>query len=83
MATTKWQCRQCGITQTTQGLRPGVGGFCGKSSDHQHKWSKIIAQSTKWQCRCCGGTQLTQGLRPLTGGFCGKAADHNHKWIKV
>ena len=83
MATTKWQCRQCGITQVTQGLRPSVGGFCGKSSDHQHKWSKVIEKTTKWQCKNCGTTQITQGLRPGIGSFCGKSSDHKHKWVKV
>ena len=82
MSTMKWQCRQCGTTQTTQGLRP-VGGFCGKSADHQHKWSKIVEKQTKWQCKNCGTTQTTNGLRPSVGSFCGKSSDHKHKWVKM
>ena len=39
--TTRWQCTKCGATQTTQGLRPSVGSFCGKSTDHRHKWTKV------------------------------------------
>ena len=83
MATVKWQCRQCGTVQTTQGLRPSVGGFCGKSADHRHKWSKVIEKQTKWQCKECGTTQTTQGLRPGVGSFCGRSKDHKHKWVKV
>lgn len=78
----KWQCRQCGVTKVTQALMP-VGGFCGKSSDHSHKWSKVIEKTTKWQCKNCGITQVTQGLRPSVGSFCGKSSDHKHKWIKI
>ena len=83
MAATKWQCTQCGTTQTTQGLRPSVGGFCSKAKDNKHKWVKVIEKQTKWQCKECGTTQITQGLRPSVGGFCGKAKDHKHKWVKV
>ena len=83
MAATKWQCTRCGTTQMTQGLRPAAGGFCGKSSDHNHKWSKVIEKTTKWQCKNCGTTQVTQGLRPAVGAFCGKSSDHKHKWVKV
>lgn len=83
MSTTKWQCRQCGTTQITQGLRPSVGGFCGKSSDHQHKWSKVSEKQTRWQCKNCGTTQLTGGVRPSVGSFCGKSSDHKHKWVKL
>lgn len=83
MATTKWQCTQCGTTQITQGLRPSAGGFCGKSKDHKHKWVKVIEKTTKWQCKNCGATQTTQGLRPGVGSFCGKSKDHKHKWVKV
>ena len=83
MSTTKWQCRQCGMTQTTQGLRPSVGGYCGKSNDHLHKWSKVVEKMTKWQCKYCGTSQTTQGLRPSVGSFCGRSADHKHKWVKT
>ena len=84
MASTKWQCRQCGITQMTQGLRPSAGGFCGKSNDHQHKWAKVIEKLTKWQCKNCGTTySSSNGLRPPAGSFCGKAKDHKHKWVKI
>ena len=83
MTSVKWQCRQCGTTQITQELRPSVGGFCGKASDHQHRWSKIVEKTTKWQCTKCGTTQTTQGLRHGVGSFCGKSSDHKHKWIKV
>lgn len=40
MVTVKWQCSQCETTQTTLGLKPAVGGFCGASSDHKHRWTK-------------------------------------------
>ena len=83
MAATRWQCTKCGTTQTTQGLRPAVGSFCGKSSDHQHKWVKVVQKVTKWQCTKCGTTQTTQGLRPAVGSFCGKSSDKTHKWVKV
>lgn len=84
MASVKWQCRQCGGTcSTSNGLRPPTGGFCGKSSDHQHKWSKVIEKPTKWQCTKCGGTYSSNGLRPPVGSFCGKSSDHKHKWVKV
>lgn len=83
MATTKWQCSKCGTTQTTQGLRPSVGGFCGKAADKKHHWSKVIEKTTRWQCTKCGTTQTTQGLRPSVGSFCGKSTDHKHKWVKV
>lgn len=82
MASVKWQCTKCGATQTTQGARPATGGFCGKSTDHKHKWSKTTSGSTKWKCKECGATQTTQGLRPSVGGFCGKSKDHKHKWVK-
>jgi predicted nucleic-acid-binding Zn-ribbon protein len=82
---TKWQCSKCGASQTTaNGLRPSVGGFCGKSSDHKHKWVKAASGPVKWQCRECGVTQMTSnGLKPSVGSFCGKAKDHKHKWSKV
>ena len=83
MATTKWQCSKCGATQTTQGLRPSVGGFCGKAADKKHHWSKVVEKTTRWQCTKCGTTQTTQGLRPSVGSFCGKSTDHKHKWVKV
>ena len=83
MATTKWQCSKCGTTQTTQGLRPSVGGFCGKAADKKHHWSKVVEKTTRWQCTKCGTTQTTQGLRPSVGSFCGKSTDHKHKWVKV
>ena len=83
MATTRWQCRHCGGTQTTQGLRPSVGSFCGRSSDHKHAWTKISVEPTRWQCRECGGTQMTSGLRPSVGSFCGKSRDHKHRWVKL
>ena len=83
MATTKWQCTQCGTSQTTQGLRPTTGGFCGKSKDHKHKWAKVTNQPTRWQCSQCGSSQTTQGMRPAVGGFCGKSKDHKHKWVKA
>ena len=41
MAQVKWQCKECGIIQTTQGARPSVGSFCGRSKDHKHRWVKI------------------------------------------
>lgn len=83
MATTKWQCSKCGTTQTTQGLRPSVGGFCGKAADKKHHWSKVVEKTTRWQCTKCGTTQTTQGLRPSVGSFCGKSKDHKHRWVKV
>ena len=83
MATTKWQCTQCGTTQTTQGSRPSVGGFCGKTKDNKHRWVKVVEKQTKWQCKECGMTQSTNGLRPSVGGFCGKSKDHKHRWVKV
>ena len=84
MATVKWQCTQCGGTQTTSGAKPSIGGFCGKSSDHKHRWVKTASGPTKWRCSHCGGTQTTSnGLRPSIGGFCGKAKDHKHKWVKA
>ena len=85
MASTKWQCTQCGGTQTTStGLRPSAGSFCGASKDHKHKWVKVVEKQTKWQCTQCGGTQTTStGLRPPVGSFCGKSKDHKHKWVKV
>ena len=83
MPLVKWQCRQCGATQSTQGLMPSVGGFCGKSPDKRHKWSRVIERQTRWQCRQCGATQTTQGLRPSVGSFCGKSKDNKHKWIKI
>lgn len=79
----KWQCTKCGATQTTQDDRPTSGGFCGKSSDHKHKWTKTTSGATKWKCKECGSTQMTQWLRPSVGGFCGKSNDHKHKWVKV
>lgn len=83
MATTKWQCKKCGTIQVTQGLRPSVGSFCGRSADNRHQWSKIIEKPTRWQCRECGVVQSTNGLRPSVGSFCGRAKDHKHKWSKV
>lgn len=83
MVSTKWQCTKCGIIQMTQGLRPSPGGFCGKSSDHKHKWVKVVEKATKWQCKECGATQTTQGLRPSVGSFCGRSRDHKHKWVKI
>lgn len=83
MASVKWQCTKCGTTQTTQGLRPSVGGFCGKAADKKHHWSKVVEKTTRWQCTKCGTTQTTQGLRPSVGSFCGKSTDHKHKWVKV
>ena len=65
-----------------QGLMP-IGGFCGKSSVHSDKWSKVVEKQTKWQCKNCGCTQITQGLRPSVGSFCGKSSDHKHKCIKI
>ena len=82
MPTTKWQCRQCGTTQTTQGPQP-IGGFCGQSADHRHKWSKVIEKQTRWQCRNCGASQTTNSTRPSVGSFCGQSTDHKHKWVKV
>ena len=83
MATTKWQCSQCGTTQTTQGLRPSVGGFCGKAQDHKHKWAKVTNTPTKWRCMRCGTSQTTpNGLKPSVGGFCGASSDHKHRWTK-
>lgn len=79
---TKYQCRQCGATQTTSGTAP-VGGFCAKSTDKKHKWSKVVEKQTKWQCKNCGTTQITNGLRPSVGSFCGKSKDNKHKWTKV
>lgn len=81
MAATKWQCTKCGATQTAE--RPTTGGFCGQSSDHKHKWSKITMRPTKWQCKECGSSQTTNGLRPPVGSFCGKSKDHKHRWVKV
>ena len=83
MATTKWQCTQCGTTQTTQGLRPAAGGFCGKAADHKHRWIKVIERLTKWQCKECSATQTTNGTRPGVGSFCGKTKDHKHRWVKI
>lgn len=83
MATVKWQCTQCGTAQTTQGLRPSTGGFCGKAKDHKHKWVKVVEKQTKWQCKECGTTQITNGLRPSVGSFCGRSKDHKHRWVKV
>lgn len=83
MATIKWQCTQCGGTQITMGLHPSIGGFCGKSNDHKHKWVKIYQEPTKWQCRECGSIQTTTGLRPSVGGFCSRSKDHRHKWNKI
>ena len=84
MASVKWQCSKCGTTQTTQGLRPSVGGFCGKAADKKHHWSKVIEKPTKFQCTKCGTTySSSNGLRPPVGSFCGKSTDHKHKWVKV
>ena len=83
MVATKWQCKECGATQTTSGLKPSPGGFCGKSKDHKHRWVKVAQQQTRWRCRECGVTQTTSGLRPSAGGFCGKSKDHKHKWVKI
>ena len=83
MAITKWQCTQCGTINTTQGLRPSVGCFCGKAKDHKHKWVKVVEKDTTWQCTQCGTMHKTQGLRPSVGSFCGRAKDHKHKWVKV
>lgn len=79
----KWQCTQCGTTQTTMGLRPVTGGFCGKTADHKHRWTKVSEGLMKWQCKECGSTQATNGLRPSVGGFCGKTKDHKHRWVKI
>ena len=41
MESVKWQCKECGATQTTSGSRPSPGSFCGRSKDHKHRWVKI------------------------------------------
>ena len=85
MAMTKWQCTQCGTTQSTSnGLRPSPGNFCSKSKDRCHKWVKVINKPTKWQCTKCGCTQSSStGLRPSVGSVCSKSSDRKHKWVKV
>ena len=83
VSTVKWQCRQCGTVQTTQGLKPSFGSFCAKSSDNRHKWAKVIEKPTKWLCRECGCIQSTNGLRPSVGSFCGRTKDHRHRWMKA
>ena len=41
MPNVKWQCKECGAIFNSNGVRPPVGSFCGRTKDHKHKWVKI------------------------------------------
>lgn len=85
MASTKWQCSQCGVVlSTSNGLRPPIGAYCGRSKDKRHHWSKVIEKPTRWQCTQCGTTQRTSnGVKPPIGAYCGRSKDGKHHWRKV